>query len=523
MSQPLIRTDALGGSALSRAARAGELPEWFRPVPANADEWRAYADEVRKRAPSSWYNDVRDAIQPTGAAKTRLEAAARNGLVVTTGQQPGLFGGPLMTLVKAISARALADELQRLLNIPVAPLFWAATDDADFAEASVVSVALDGGARELQLAERAAAGTPVARIPLDHDIDGLAALLRDACGSAPHRSFVDLTMRAYRDGATIGSAYVDVLRQVLEPLEMAVFDVSHPAASKASAPVMLKAAKNAQRAADAVSGRNATILTRGYAPQVDEVAGASLVFLNSGSTKRRLTIAEAAKMDSVQGTDFLSSTVLLRPVLERALFPTAAYVAGPGEMAYFAQVTAVADALGLAQPLVVPRWSTTIVEPRIQRILDEFDLAVEAFADPDAVETRVAKARVSGDAVEAMTVLRGEVQKGVERLRGAGDKLLPDSVVDGLRRTLEHKLERAERRMVAATKRRETDVMRRIATARGSLYPHGVKQERKLAFIPFLARYGSPLLDQLLEEARSHARALTGARAEGASPVAARP
>jgi len=345
-------------------------------------------------------------------------------------------------------------------------------------------------------------------------------LFRDACGSAPHASFLDLTMRAYRDGATIGSAYVEVLRQVLEPLEMAVFDVSHPAASKASAPVMARAAKHAERAATAVSARNASIVAQGYSPQVDEVAGASLVFLNSGSTKRRLTIAEAAKTETVQGNDFLSSTVLLRPVLERVLFPTAAYVAGPGEMAYFAQVTAVADALEFPRPLVVPRWSTTIVEPRIQRILDEFDLPVEAFANPDAVETRVAKTRVSTDASEAMTSLRDEVQKGVERLRGAGDGLLPDPVVDGLRRTLEHKLERAERRMVAATKRRETDVMRRIATARGSLYPHGVKQERKLAFIPFLARHGSPLLDQMLEAARVHARALTGAGAMRESPVA---
>lgn len=510
----MVRTDVLGGSALSRAARAGELPEWFTPVPADPTAWQKYAADVRASVDPAWYDALRDAIQPSGAAKKRLEAAVKDGIVVTTGQQPGLFGGPLMTLVKAISARALADELQSVLNIPVAPVFWAATDDADFAEASVVSVALDGGARELALPERAPAGTPVARIGLDRDIEQLAAPFRDACGSSPHASFLDLTMRAYRDGATIGSAYVDVLRQVLEPLEMAVFDVSHPAASRAAAPVMRQAARDADRLARAVSERNSEIVARGFEPQVDEVTGASLVFHNAGSTKRRLTTAEAASLGELSSGEFLSSTVLLRPVLERALFPTAAYVAGPGEMAYFAQVSAVADALGLQRPLVVARWSTTIVEPRIQRILDEFDLGVDAFADPHAVETRVAKERVPDDAAAVVRELRAQVEASVAKLRGAGRGLVPGAVVSGLQRSLDHKLERAERRMVAATKRRETEVMRRIATARGSLYPHGVKQERKLAFIPFLARYGSGLLGQMLDAARGHARALVGSEVD---------
>src|SRR5207248_7918763 len=129
---------------------------------------------------------------------------------------------PLMTLVKAITARALADALQTMLAMPVAPLFWAATDDADFLEAATVSVSLDGGARELRLEPRAPAATPMARIPIDHDIEGHVGLLREACGSGAHEFYLDDTVRAYRVGATLGDAYVDVLRHVLEPLEMAV-------------------------------------------------------------------------------------------------------------------------------------------------------------------------------------------------------------------------------------------------------------------------------------------------------------
>jgi bacillithiol synthase len=216
-------------------------------------------------------------------------------------------------------------------------------------------------------------------------------------------------------------------------------------------------------------------------------------------------------------------------VLERALVPTAAYVAGPGEMAYFAQVSAVASALELPQPLVVPRWSATIIEPRVQRILDEFDLAGDAFSDPHAVETRVARARAPHGATQALEALRRDVASGIDLLGASAEDLLSDTVIDGLRRNLGHRLDRVERRLVAAVKRREVEAMHRIATARGSLYPHGVKQERKLAYMPLLARYGESLLEQMLGEARAHARTIVGAsasestRSSGASAAAASP
>lgn len=523
MTQPIVRTDSLGGSPLSQAARGGRLPDWYPSIPRAAEEWRAYADRVAASVGHRWLDVLAPSIDAGGAAGERLaRSAGGKGAVVTTGQQPGLFGGPLMTLAKAITARALADTLEEITGTPVAPLFWAATDDADFDEAAVVSVALDDGAHELRLDGRAPAGTPMTRVPMDDEILALLHSFKAAAASAPHAAFLAGVERAYRPGATIGDAYVAVLRDVLQPIGIAVLDASHPCVTQAGSRLLRAAATHAEEVSAALRVRGEAIRAAGFAPQVEEVPGLSLVFTNEHGIKRRLPIHEAVTAAADQP---LSATVLLRPVLERAILPTLAYVAGPGEIAYFAQVSAVADALGAERPLVVPRWSTTIVDARTQRTLDDFRATVEELNDPHAVYTRVARERVPGGAAQALDTLRADTLAGVDRLRGASSGLLSDPVIDGLRRSLEHRLARTERRLVAAVKVKEAEVMRRLSAARGSLFPHGVRQERKLAYIPFLARYGPALVEQMLDAARAHARAViagTPVMAASAAPATAR-
>ncbi|HEY4215906.1 MAG TPA: bacillithiol biosynthesis BshC [Gemmatimonadaceae bacterium] len=521
MTRCVVRTESLGGSKLSRAARDGQLREWYVPVPHDGAAWADYAAHVRNSVNADWFDQLSDAIAPSGRAAARLKrSAGGRGLVVTTGQQPGLFGGPLMSLVKAISARAIADTLEEMLDIPVAPVFWAATDDADFDEAAVVSVALDGGARELCIEARAPAGTPMARVPMGDDVRDLAAYLRDASGSASHASFLRDALEAYQPGVTVGDAYVALLRKILEPLEISVLDASHPSVASAAAPLLRRAVSNAPAVADAVRKRSDEIAAHGFTPQVEEVPGLSLVFVNANGTKRRLALSDAASLGELDEHQFFSSTVLLRPVMERAILPTATYVAGPGEYAYFAQVTAVAEALDSPRPMVMPRWSMSLLEPRIARLLEQLGVEPEALADPNAVEGLIARRRLPPDTDAALHALRGATVSGIDAVRGANDGLVSAEVLDGLQRSIEHRVQRAERRLLAAVKRRESDLMRQIGTVRGALYPHGAPQERKLAYVAFLARYGTELLDDMLAAARTHARSLVaGTPSLGRSPT----
>src|ERR1700736_6369458 len=164
---------------------AGSAPAgWYESLPRDANSWRERLQSVRSEFVGDWLARLAPAIAATGKAKDRLEAAASGrGVVVTTGQQPGLFGGPVYTLSKALSALAFADSLQDLAGVPVAPVFWAATDDTDFREASSTIVSVPGGAQLLRFDHPAPLGLPMAPMPLG-DVSAQIEALERSAGSA---------------------------------------------------------------------------------------------------------------------------------------------------------------------------------------------------------------------------------------------------------------------------------------------------------------------------------------------------
>jgi hypothetical protein len=328
-----VRTEPLGGSPLARAALAGRVPErWYPPTPAGADAWRERAEAIQGQfRAGAWYELLGPALDPRGAAAARLaEVAGGAGVVVTTGQQPGLFGGPLYTLSKALSALALADAVQAATGVATAPVFWAATDDADFAEASRTYVAARGGLSELAITTDAPDGTPMSRVPLDAQVGRLGTRLREAAGALAFEPAMRAAVEAYAAGETVGGAYLALLREILEPLGIAVLDASHAAVRDGSFQLLRRALLVSASVERAVAGRGAEIEAAGFAPQVPDVPGRSLVFrYEADGRKARVGVEAARALVPRVGRQELGPNVLLRPVVERFLLPTVAYVAGP--------------------------------------------------------------------------------------------------------------------------------------------------------------------------------------------------
>lgn len=514
MSAPRLVTESLGGSPLSRAAQDGQVPaDWYPARPVGAAAWRARAEAVRQEfSGSRWLAGLRPALDPSGLAAERLERVAEaNGIVVTTGQQPGLFGGPLYTLLKALSALALADRIERETGIPTAPVFWAATDDGDFAEAAWTAVAGEGRVHRLSIPRRGAEGVVMAEMPLGDTGEQFEQLVA-AAGSAPHGGILDALKSAYHPDATIGSSYVKFLRSLLEPHGIAVLDAWHPATRAAARPTLVEALRRAAAVDEALALRMVAIERAGFRPQVARVSRLSLVFRALAGVKERIPIAQATEV-AHRADSILSANVLLRPVVERRILPTVAYVAGPGEIAYFTQVSAVADALGVAAPLAVPRWSTTIVEPGVDRRLGRLGMVLDDLKTPHDAERRIGDRAMPASVREALDGLRHDLASRLDTLGSVVqslDHLIPDRVVEGARHQMLHRVDRLERRLRAASRARATEAVNDLATVRASLMPENQRQERRLNPVPMLARHGDLLLAQLKAGAAMHAGSLVG-------------
>lgn len=515
MSAPRVLAEPLGGGALCRAALDGAAPGgWYLPRPRGADEWRSHAEAVRSAFPGArWLESLRPAIAASGLAEERLErVAAGHGVVVTSGQQPGLFGGPGYTLLKAFSALAVADRLERDTGIPTAPVFWAATDDADFEEARFTTVAIGTETRRIAIERQGPDGLVMSQMPLG-DVSAQLKALAEAAGSVSQTAILDTLRSAYDRDATVGGAFVRFLRSLLERLGIAVIDAWHPAVRSAERPILVEALGRAAVMDEAVALRNVSIERAGYRAQVARVPRLSLVFRSTVGVKERVPLAEAG--DAAQREHLvLSPNVLLRPVVERRLLPTVAYLGGPAEVAYFAQVGAVAEALGAALPLVLPRWAATVIEPSVDRMLGRLGMVLEDVRTPHVAERRIGERAMPAAVRDAMEQLKGAIDDRITAVSAAmpPHPLVSREVLDGARAQLRHRAERLERRLRAAATRGEAEAVRDLAAIRAALMPNGVRQERRLSFVPLLARHGDLLIAQLKAGAALHAAAIIGAK-----------
>lgn len=515
MTDVRIITGALGGSALSRLLQGGDAPSgWLAAPMRSVADWRSRAQRrSRERQWDECWSALERALDASGAAAERLERVRREGgVVVTTGQQPGLFGGPIYTWSKAMGALAFADALERHTGIPTAAVFWAATDDADFAEASFTVVARPGEAELLQSDHAPTPGVPMTLAPLG-DMGPLIARLRNGSGSVADPRALRAVEEAYCDPSTsVGNAYVALLRRMLEPLGMPVVDASHPALRAASDRTLRDALRHADAITQALEARAGDIRKSGFAPQVEQVKTLSLVFDRRDSIKSRIPVSLAAQFADDREA-WLTPNVLLRPIVEQAILPTVAYLGGPGELAYFAQVSAVADAMGVEPPVALPRWSCTLIEPHVQALLDRFHVTPDELAEPDRLEGVVARGAMSADSSGAIEALRASVRALPAALAPEAGPLGLGAAVEGSMQSLLHRVDRLERRLVAGIKRREHQGLREVATLRAHLYPLNTRQERALNLIPTLSRHGMDVLSDMREAASAHASQLLGASA----------
>ncbi|MGH7567646.1 MAG: bacillithiol biosynthesis protein BshC [Gemmatimonadales bacterium] len=455
--------------------------------------------------------DVIAAALP-GPARDRL--AHGEVLVVTTGQQPGLFTGPLYTIYKAFSAVALARRLARERAAPVVPVFWVAGDDHDFAEANhawVLNAA--GDLAQIVLRERPsdAPSLPLAREPCGPEITAALTTLRAGTPDTEFKGPVlDWLANAYRPDVSLADAFAHALATLPGPRgntaqggELVIFRAHDPAAKRAMAPWLLKAL--AVTLPDGLS----PVMVEGRAGR-DRLRPEGAGFVTRRG-EERFSRAELERI-AAEAPERLSPNVLLRPAVEAALFPTVAYAAGPGEFAYLPEAAPLYAALGadLRAPAAVPRWSGVLVEGRVEKMMEKHGLRLEDFAGaPGALEARLVRETLPPEVSESFAALRARLDDDYGRLARtvAGIDPTLERPVQTARNTAVGGTQEIEKKLIASLKRGNETLLGQLARARATVYPNGKPQERVLTIASFLIRHGPALLDALDAEVARWAEA----------------
>jgi bacillithiol biosynthesis cysteine-adding enzyme BshC len=345
-------------------------------------------------------------------------------------------------------------------------------------------------------------------------LDRLAADLQP---SEYRDQVLDLFRRWYRPEATLADSCAHTLAELLSPFGVVVFDATHPAVKRAQMPQLLQALTRAGELEKVLVERHATLVAAGADPGVTVGDGATLVMFEgqlgrdrlaarpSGFTTRRsreqLSLAEVERFAQDDPGRF-SPNVLLRPAVESALLPTVAYVAGPGELKYLALAEAIYAPLRIVRQRPLPRWSGVLVDARTDRVLEKFGASLEELLQPgQKLEARVVRAQMPAEAVTALQDLREAVRVGYDTLARAAVTI--DSTIEKPIRNLAQQAQSgaddAEKRLVNHLKKRQATETQQIARARELVLPLGKPQERVHTIAPWLARYGPPLLEELLE------------------------
>ena len=466
----------------------------------------------------------------TEASRASLDRFAReDALVVVAGQQPGLFGGPLYTIYKALTAIALAREAERACGRPVVPIFWIASDDHDFEE--VRRTYMNDTAAEPRMLEYplggAPAGVSVARVALGAPIQNLLAEVEELLPPSEFRADVLARLRdAYAPGRGWADAFARYTGAWVAGLGALVFDPADSEAKRLALPIFEREIELHGRSARAARDVGVALEGKGYHAQIAR-SGEELNLFWHGERREALRVsgdggfrlAESGR--SIAAAEFrsmvrekpedVSPGALLRPLVQDYLFPTAAYVGGPAEVAYWAQVNALYPLFDMTPPAIVPRAGATLVESKVARVLDRFGLRWDDLAGDVELAIGAALKRLLPEDFPALFEReRAGWAESLARLTAAVtafDPSLQSATQTAAGRML-HEGENLERKLMQVWKRRQEESVQQIRRAKGHLFPRGGLQERCVSMVGFAARYGPALTERLnrdVKEPGAHA------------------
>jgi bacillithiol synthase len=438
-------------------------------------------------------------------------------VAVVSGQQAGLFTGPLFTIYKALSAVKLAGCL-RQRGTKAVPVFWIAAEDHDFVEVAKAEII----GRDCQLkrvdisTDLHREGQPVGHVVLDESINTIVDQLFELL---PNSEFADdmkaLVQNAWQPGRGYADSFATMMTSLLGRYGLIFLDPLDAQMKQIAAPLYAAAARQALEIATAVEQRSRELETTGYHAQVlatgnsfplflhdDQGARRALVRVENGKyqakdTDQQYSIGELAAL-ALQEPQRFSPNVTLRAVVQDYLLPTIAYCAGAAEIAYFAQTAEVYRVLERPATSIVPRASLTMVERHTGRVLERYGLTLADFFEGlEPVTKRVVEEHLGAGTARHFDETEQKVNQELDRLKGelhAIDPTLAGALETG-RKKIQYQLEGLRTRFVRAQMTRDEAAHRQLQRAADQLYPNKDLQERHINVTSLLARHGTYVIE----------------------------
>jgi bacillithiol synthase len=479
----------------------------------------------RPPLPSHWSQlvDLIAAQNVSSATTAALDALRAGAGIVVTGQQVGLFGGPLFTGLKAATGLARARQATQADRGHVT-IFWLATEDHDFAEINHVTFPTRHELRELVYDRVPENPVAVGGIILDETITPLVDHAWELLG---YSDAMEALAAAYKPGRTFAQAFAEFYSKIFDAQGLLVLDAGGREFHRLGAPVLRAALERADELHAALVERNHALETAGYHTQVVVAPQSSLLFLIEEGSGARIALKRIAPTsqepsglwqagrDKYSTADLLailestperiSPAALLRPVFQDYLLSTSLTIAGPAEIAYFAQSSVLFERiLGRLTPSE-SRFSATLIEPSIAELLRKHELTLDRVFNETA------------DSLAQLLAARAMPVEGKRKLAAAGNALEAElapllewiSALDkGLGRSAEtasskmrYQMNRLRRLATNYQLQREGALKRHADAIGRALYPGGVLQERVHGSAYYFARYGLELAERLTTQA----------------------
>jgi bacillithiol biosynthesis cysteine-adding enzyme BshC len=501
-----------------------KVAEFFAGDPRSPQAWQEAIARTRahERARDAIAGIIHAQQQRRDAPNEAIAAAARlrdpQTVAVVTGQQAGLFGGPLFTLLKALTAIELAETLRTQHGVSAVPVFWIDAEDHDWDEVKSCGV-LDGSLAHRTIAIGNPPGAtvePVARVRLDESV---SAALTALAGTLPQTEFtaptLDALRAAYEPGRGMADAFGRWIESVLGARGLVVYNSADPAAKPLVASVFAREIELEGETARLAAAAGAAMESRGYTAQVtphpDTVA---LFHLNTGRQPIRIqgdrwlvgddVWSKRALLDRVVAApQEFSPNVLLRPIVQDRLFPTVCYVAGPSELAYLGQLRQVYAAFAVPMPLIYQRATATLLDSNAARFLVRHEVQLEQLhAQDEALLNRLLESQLPPGVDAAMHDVVSLLQERMEQLTVS--VLQIDPTLEGAARSalgrMQDDLKKLHAKIIQAAKRKDETLRRQFHHVKAQAFPDGHPQERTVGFVHFLNKYGPTLVDRLREE-----------------------